>query len=320
METSIIGQDEAQYICEQALKKPIHLFFYGYNGLGKTKFAFDFFDSYAKLHDITPRDPDYFLFLTAEQDRGIHTVRAKLADFTRGSPKKQGIIRWVLIDDTDTVPEVSQQALRRPMEQFAHLTCFLFIANQSECLIHALQSRCQPVRFAPVSIMLYIDTLLKRLDYEIKDENVRNWLSATALSSVAEFNRMTEVLKWIAPTSPTVQDAKEICSTHDYDKIIPLVKAICYHQPEILYETLGVLWQNGMSFEDILHAVQHTADLYFVLPSEAQERLYTFLVTGWSYHAQSRCSFLDLLCCSNDAGLFEPYNTKNITKKIEINQ
>jgi len=305
MQTQVLGQDEAVLICEQALKKPTHMFFYGFNGMGKTQLAFDFFDSYAKLHGITARDPDFFLFLTADQDRGIHTVRAKLADFTRGTSKKQGVIRWVLIDDTDTVPEVSQQALRRPMEQYAHLTCFLFIANQSDCLIHALQSRCQPVRFTPVPIMLYIDTLLERLQYPIEDENVKNWLVAASLSSVAEFIKMTEVLKWISPKSPTVQNAKEICSTHDYDKIIPLVKSICFYQPDKLYELLGVLWQNGMSFEDILHAVHQTSELYFVLNSEAQERLYKFLVTGWAYHAQSRCSFLDLLCCSQDAGLFK---------------
>jgi len=305
METTILGQEEASSICNQAIRKPIHMFFYGFHGLGKTTLAFDFFDSYAKFHGITPRDPDYFLFLTADQDRGIHTVRAKLADFTRGFPKQQGIIRWVLLDDIDTVPEVSQQALRRPMEQYAYLTCFLFIGNQSECLIHALQSRCQPVRFSPIPIMIHIDTLLERLQYPIQEESVRSWLGAASLSSVAEFNRMACVLQWIAPTSPTVQDAKEICSTHEYDKIIPLVKAICYYNPTKLYEMMGVLWQNGMSFEDILHSVQQTADLYFVLPSEAQERLYKFLVTGWAYHAQSRCSFLDLLSCSDDAGLFK---------------
>ena len=305
METTIVGQDDVVIICNQAIKRPIHMFFYGYHGLGKTKLAFDFFDSYAKTHNITPRDPEYFLFLTADQDRGIHTVRAKLADFTRGFSKKEGVLRWILIDDADTLPEVSQQALRRPMEQYSHLTCFLFIANQSECLIHALQSRCQPVRFTPIPIMMYMDTLLARMNYTVKDENVRNWLGASCLSSVAEFNKMTEVLQWISPENPTIQDAKEICSTHDYDKIIPLVKAISYIHPKKLYETLGILWQNGMSFEDILHAVQQTADLYFVLPSEAQERLYRFLVTGWAYHAQSRCSFLDLLCCSQDAGLFK---------------
>lgn len=304
MQTNIIAQEDAVQICEQAIKRPTHLFFYGFHGMGKTKLAFDFFDSYAKAYGIEPRDPDYFLFLTADQDRGIHTVRAKLADFVRGSVKKQGIIRWVLIDDADTLPEVSQQALRRPMEQYAHLTCFLFIAHSSECLIHALQSRCQPVRFVPVPVMMYIDELLKRLDYKIEDQAVRNWLGATCLSSVAEFNRMAETLKWITDGSPTVKDAKEICSTHDYDKVVPLVRAITNLEHTHIYEQLAKLWQNGMSFEDILHALQQTSDLYFVLSSDAQERLYRFLVTGWSYHAQSRCSFLDLLCCCQDAELF----------------
>jgi DNA polymerase III delta prime subunit len=312
METTILGQDEAHYICNQAIHKPTHMFFYGHHGLGKTKFAFDFFKSYAKAHGIEEGDPDFFLYLTADQDRGIHTVRAKLADFTRGTPKKAGIIRWILIDDADTVPEVSQQALRRPMEQYAYLTCFLFIANNSECLIHALQSRCQPVRFIPIPIMLYMNPLLDRLNYTIENEDVRSWLGAASLSSVAEFNRMAEVLQWISPENPTVQDAKEICSTHDYDKVLPLVRAICFIQPEKLYETLAILWQNGMSFEDILHAVQQTADLYLVLSSEAQERLYRFLVTGWTYHAQSRCTFLDLLCCSEDSGLFaSPSSSKS---------
>ncbi len=148
-------------------------------------------------------------------------------------------------------------------------------------------------------------TVLERLKYEVKDVNVQNWLAATSLSSLAEMKRMAETLQWIAPINPTVPDAKEICSTHDYDKILPLTKAICYKQPDAVYQYLGLLWQNGMSFEDILHAIQQTADLYLVLPSEAQERLYKFLVTGWAYHAQSRCSFLDLLCCSSDSGILQ---------------
>jgi len=305
MNTEIVAQDEAIEICTKALHTPTHLFMHGYNGLGKTTLAYDFLDSYAALHNIVPRDPDYFLCLTADQDRGIHTVRQKLSDFTRGSPKNN-IIRWVLIDDADTLPEVSQQALRRPMEQYSHLTCFLFIANSSECLIHALQSRCQPIRFVPVPIMLYIDLLLEKQNYDIKNDNVKSWLGAASLSSIAEFKRMSETLQWISPISPTVKDAKDICSTHDYDKIIPLVKAIAFHDPEELYKHIGNLWQNGMSFEDILHAIQQTADLYFVLPSEAQERIYIFLVTGWSYHAQSRCSFLDILGCAMDVGLLNP--------------
>jgi len=306
MQTSIIAQNEAIDICNKALLNPTHLFFYGFNGLGKTTLAFDFLDSYARLHEIEPRDPDFFLCLTADKDRGIHTVRQRLADFTRGTPKKSGIIRWVLIDDADTLPEVSQQALRRPMETYSHLTCFLFIANSSEYLIHALQSRCQPVQITPVPIMLYIDQILEKMNYKIDDPGVKSWLGASSLSSIAEFKRMAETLQWISPTSPTIKDAKDICSTHEYDKVLPLVKAIAYNNPEELYKHIGILWQSGMSFEDILHAIQHTADLYLVLPSESQERLYMFLVTGWSYHAQSRCSFLDILGCAMDVGLLNP--------------
>ncbi len=150
-----------------------------------------------------------------------------------------------------------------------------------------------------------MDLFLDRIDYKIEDEAVKSWLAAASLSSVAEFIKMAETLKWIAPNSPTVKDAKDICSTHDYDKVLPLVRAIVYNDPVALYTHMAALWQNGMSFEDILHAVEQTAELYCVLPSECQERLYMFLVTGWSYHAQSRCSFMDLLCCSADAGLLK---------------
>ena len=101
---------------------------------------------------MNPYDTEIFLWLRSDVDRGIKTIREKLADFTRGAPKKRGILRWVIIDDADTLPEVSQQALRRPMEQYAHLTCFLFIAKNMECLIHALQSRCQPVCFSPTPL------------------------------------------------------------------------------------------------------------------------------------------------------------------------
>jgi replication-associated recombination protein RarA len=70
MQTTILAQEDALQICEQAIKRPTHLFFYGFHGLGKTTLAFDFFDSYAKANGIEPRDPDYFMFLTADQDRG----------------------------------------------------------------------------------------------------------------------------------------------------------------------------------------------------------------------------------------------------------
>jgi len=309
IETDLIGNDDALAICNQALTYPTHLFFYGNHGSGKTTLAYDFIRSFAKKNNVDPNDKDIFLWLESDVDRGIHTIRAKLADFTRGAVKVKGVRRWIIIDDADTLPEVSQQALRRPMEQYAHLTCFLFIAKNSECLIHALQSRCQPVMFMPVPLHNVIDTLLERVDYKINDESIKNWLIASSFNSIAELIRSIQNLKYLAPTNPTLQDVKDICAAHNFSTLIPIINAINKNDTIEIFKRFMYLWQDGMSFEDILHAIHMTMEMYFTLGPTIQNKLYTFLVTGWAYHAKSQCSFLDLLSCAYDAGLLESSNT-----------
>jgi len=302
IETSIIGQSDAINICNRALENPTHFFMYGPHGSGKTSLAKDFIASYAKKMNVDPDDSELFLWLESNVDRGIHTIRAKLADFTRGAVKVKGVRRWIIIDDADTLPEVSQQALRRPMEQYAHLTCFIFIAKNSDCLIHALQSRCQPIIFMPIPLETVFDTLCERNNYSIQDGPIKNWLIASSFSSVAELNRFIINLKYITPT-PTLQNVKDLCAAHNFSTLIPIIKAIDQNNTKDVFETLMYLWQNGMSFEDILHAIHMTMEMYFILGPHIQDKLYTFLVTGWAYHAKSQCSFLDLLSCAYDAGL-----------------
>jgi len=304
IETEIIGNEDVIGICNQALSYPTHLFFYGSHGSGKTTLAYDFIRAFAKKHKVDPNDKDIFLWLESDVDRGIHTIRAKLADFTRGAAKVKGVRRWIIIDDADTLPEVSQQALRRPMEQYAHLTCFLFIAKNSECLIHALQSRCQPVIFMPVSLHVAIDTLLERINYKIEDETIKNWIISSSFNSVAELKRSLQNLKFLSE-NPSLQDVKDICAAHNFNTLIPIITAINENNTLEIYKKFMYLWQDGMSFEDILHAIHMTMEMYFTLGPKIQNKLYTFLVTGWAYHAKSQCSFLDLLSCAYDAGLLE---------------
>lgn len=305
METTIVGQDDVVSICNHALENPTHLFFYGTNGIGKSTMAKDFLKSYCKKHSIPENDPDTILYLTADVDRGIHTIRAKISDFVRGAQRHKNVLRWIVLDDADSLPEVSQQALRRPMEQYSHLTCFLFIAKSSTYLIHAIQSRCQPVQFVPISIQNHTDKILKQIDYQLNNKEVIDWLCTMSISSVAEFKHMALLLKWTCGSNPTIKDAKELCSTRKFETILPLVTAICNKNSQTCIDNIIILWQNGMSFEDILHSIHQASDLYFILSSNAQINLYTFLLTGWSYHAQSRCSFLDILCCCMDSGIFK---------------
>lgn len=305
METVLLGQDDAVSICNRALNNPTHLFFYGAHGSGKTTLAKEFINTYALQHNVDPNDSELFLWLESNVDRGIHTIRAKLADFTRGACKVPGVRRWIIIDDADTLPEVSQQALRRPMEQYAYLTCFLFIAKNTECLIHALQSRCQPVSFSPIPLQFVFKTICDRLDYKIENEQIENWLIASSFSSIAELKRSIQNLKYIAPNKPTLQNVKDLCAAHNFSTLIPILNAINENNTIVVFERFMRLWQDGMSFEDILHAIHVTMEMYFTLGSHIQDKLYTFLVTGWAYHAKSQCSFLDLLSCAYDAGLLD---------------
>ena len=132
METKIIGQDALLSTLNSIIDNPPHIYLTGPHGCGKTTVAKDFIRTYFLNHKVDPTDPNYIMELSSEKDRGMATVRTKLADFTREAPIVSGIYRWVLIDDADTLPVMSQQALRRPMEQYSHLTRFFFITSKPQ--------------------------------------------------------------------------------------------------------------------------------------------------------------------------------------------
>jgi DNA polymerase III delta prime subunit len=68
-----------------------------------------------------------FTYLGPDQDRGIQTIRGQVSLFIRQKSVVESIFRWVVIDDVDTFPHISQQALRRPMESiFAYYTIFIY--------------------------------------------------------------------------------------------------------------------------------------------------------------------------------------------------
>ena len=85
--TKIIGYDTIVPFLEARLKQPTHLALFGSHGSGKTTLARNFIESYFASHgihiDAAQKNHDYLMILSAEQDRGIHTVRDSLMDFVR---------------------------------------------------------------------------------------------------------------------------------------------------------------------------------------------------------------------------------------------
>jgi len=90
-----------------------------------------------------------FLELNASDQRGIDVVRDRIKGFARSS--FGGDFRIVFLDESDSLTDDAQSALRRTMEQFSDNTRFILSCNYSSKIIDPIQSRCAVFRFSPLS-------------------------------------------------------------------------------------------------------------------------------------------------------------------------
>ena len=299
METKIIGQDSALTALNNVLNSPPHIFLTGPHGCGKTTLAKDFIGTYLKRYNIPLTDANYLMELSSEKDRGMATVRTKLANFTREAPIVPGIYRWILIDDADTLPLMSQQALRRPMEQYSHLTRFLFITSKPSDLIAPLRSRCFHLELPPLSLILHGPQLLRNVNInpDSLSPEVLNWLASAALGVPAEYIHFAQALS-LLEYKPSIAHIRAICAAPPFEKILPIVNNIIpedsAHEEKLLSDILG-LWYDGFGFEDVLENMYNTVDLFMVLVPPVHDRFLTILAKGWESQVRARVSLLDLL-------------------------
>lgn len=301
METNILGQEQVIDSLTKFLKQPAHIFLTGPSGCGKTTLAKDFLTSYFKQHGLAPsltQANEWILPLSSEQDRGIHRVRDTITEFVRRAPLKKGVYRFVLLDDVDSFPDISQQALRRPMEQFAHLTKFLFISQQKKDLIPPLQSRCVILTLLPLEFNVYGRTLLRRIGFS--DANITsqliNWLSTVSLSNTADFIHQGQLLHTIFGNKLlSVDEIRSICDIPPYELYLPLIKAFLENNKDTVLQHLMTIWKAGYSFEDIFTNIYAISELFGVYTPSKSFSLHCVLIKAWTYYCQSRISFLDIL-------------------------
>ena len=146
--TRLYGQDQVFQSIRESFTELPHIFVTGPPGCGKTTFLEDYIDLCKKE---APFRVESVLWLSSEKDRGIHTIRDKVNDFCKRAHSKPNSLRFIVVDDADTLPLISQQALRRPMEQFSNLTRFIFASRHTNNLIEPLKSRCLVLDLEPIS-------------------------------------------------------------------------------------------------------------------------------------------------------------------------
>ena len=299
LDTKIIGQPHVISSLESILEAPPHIYLTGPHGCGKTTIAKDFIRSYFKRYNISIEDPNYMMCLSSEKDRGMATVRTKLANFTREAPIVPGIYRWIFIDDADTLPLMSQQALRRPMEQYSHLTRFLFITSKPSDLIAPLRSRCFHLEVPPLSLTIYGPELLKNenISPDTLSPETMAWLSSAALGVPAEYIHFAKALS-LLEYKPSISHIRAICAAPPFEKILPIVSNIIPETEEAKNKLLNdilALWYDGFGFEDVLENMYNTVDLFMVLVPPIHDRFLTILAKGWESQVRARVSLLDLL-------------------------
>jgi DNA polymerase III delta prime subunit len=287
---------------EKCLDNPPHIFLVGFPGTGKSTIAKDFIKAYFKKAGVSKKEEkEYCVEISSHQDRGIHTFRQILNDHVRWIAPRKGVYRWIIIDDCDTLPAISQQALRRPMETFDHITRFLFISQNQESLITPLQSRCHIILTEPSNNSeIYIE-ILKREGFEqgsYTDEAYTE-LMVLSMCSIMKFQSMARMLyslklleNW---TVMTIEHVKQSFDPHVWGSMKELLELLMDSKWEEAQKQMYKIWELGYSFEDILFELEHNIIIMNVVNHRSWYNVQQFLIRSWIYHSQSRSSILDLM-------------------------
>jgi DNA polymerase III delta prime subunit len=289
----LYGQDTIFQSIRESFNDMPHIFITGPPGSGKSTFLEDLIEL---MKAEAPFKIESVLWLSSEKDRGIHTIRDKVNDFCKRTHSQPNILRWIVIDDADTLPLISQQALRRPMETFNHLTRFLFASRHAGNLIEPLRSRCLTLEIEPISpidaVPLYMTKygIPSTKQEELKDFCIRNFISIHEVKSVLKLYKSYSLsgienpidhLKTLLPTS-TMYTNK-------------LVGALGDKSSELIRESITGLYLNGYLLDDILLAVEKSISLFPSIDPTVRFRVLQFTMLGWISIQQGKEHWLDTM-------------------------
>jgi DNA polymerase III delta prime subunit len=294
-QSRLFGQEQIFQQIRESFHELPHLFITGPPGSGKTTFLEDFVTLCKKE---APFKLENVLWLSSEKDRGIHTIRDKVHDFCKRSHKGSNMLRWILVDDADTLPLISQQALRRPMEQYFHLTRFIFASRHTNNLIEPLRSRCLHLELEPISpfdaLPLYMKqyTIPEQHTKELFDFCVRNFITINEMKSILRL--FSSYLK--ENTSKEEIFQKLHCLLPMSNKFMcKLIQALGEKKENNIRSAITDLFQHGYLLDDILLGIEKGISIYPSTDPNVRFRILQFTMLGWISIQQGKEHWLDTM-------------------------
>ena len=283
---AVLGQVHAVSFLRSRLKDPPHLILWGPTGVGKTMLANAWITEQLKAQGVV--DPAHqttmTLRLSSADDRGIAAIRQRLTDFVRRVRPVSGAVAWVLLDDADNLPAVTQQALRRILELHAHQARFCFVAQSPEHFIEPIQSRCVMVQCYPVTLQMHVSALMARhAPDSIVEPDAQQLMASLCLGNARQFTLICQAL----PAGPVSQEYVQLLvNAPPVQLLLRLQKAVIDRDLGSVTECVLALWSKGYSFEDCVSMLEMvvriyngilTADLQYVLQCCAEAHIYQIL-------------------------------------------
>jgi DNA polymerase III delta prime subunit len=301
-ESSLVGQDECISLLNQIAADPPHLFLSGGYGCGKTTLMNEFLRAYYAPHGISPNDQEWVLWLSSEQDRGIHCVRQSVAEFVRHSSAREGVYRFIVVDDADSLPMISQQALRRPMETHSHTTRFLFVSRHSTDLIQPLKSRCMHLELETISPTMLVSHFCEKAGFpglQLEPSAIAIFMSLA--QTPTEIRNVCNTLCQIygargkATTTITSADIMSLFASPSFSLCLGLLRAHVRKDREAMMRLFLEIWTTGISYEDFLHELTSSVIQMGILPPSINQDIHQLILKGWISFAQGKTHSLDLM-------------------------
>ncbi len=295
-QTQLYGQDLLFQTIRESLPEIPHLFITGPPGSGKTTFLHDFL---ALCRAEATFQIESVLYLSSEKDRGIHTIRDKVNDFCKRAHKGPNMLRWIVIDDADTLPLISQQALRRPMEQFSHLTRFLFASRHANHLIEPLRSRCLMLELEPICTLDAYPLLLQ--NFQIPKEQQTSQLQDFVLRNFLKLHEVKTVLAlYSAKLKEGFSSSDAIQSLHcllpnSLQYVSGLIHALSEKKENTVRRAITQLYLSGYLLDDILLGIEKGIGLFPSVNPDIRFRILHFTMLGWISIQQGKEHWLDAM-------------------------